>query len=76
MSDIKREFRGGYVSYNNGPGTKVEIANRVIDWFIKHQAFNGETIIQCDGPSMDAPELLASIADEVMDFEVEWDNEQ
>lgn len=45
----------------------------LIDWYFKHQSFSGEEIIQCDGPLIDAPNVLADIADDIIKFDVRWD---
>jgi hypothetical protein len=43
-----------------------------VDFYVKHQAFEGEVLMQADDPQVEAPALLAQLADEVFDFEVLW----
>lgn len=61
------------VVYDSSPKTRDAVFDRLIDWYFKHGSFNGESIIQCDDPSIDAPNILAEIADHIIKFDVRWD---
>jgi hypothetical protein len=67
----KTEFEDGTVSYNVDPQTQNAVYGEVLRWFMKHQCFHGESIMQCDEPQLTAAETLAELA-EVFQFEVEW----
>lgn len=60
------------VSYMFGPMTINAVMKRLHAYFDKHQAYNGESICQNDGPQMDAPQVLADIADDLLQFKVTW----
>jgi hypothetical protein len=51
------------VSYKDDDITKQAVFDRLIEYFKKHEAFCGETICQCNNPSIDAPNVLGDIAD-------------
>jgi len=43
----------------------------VVNWFKKYQCYSGEEIMQDDECLLNAPELLADIADDTLKFEFE-----
>jgi len=61
------------VVYNQSQEIKNAVFNRLIDWYFKHQRFSGEGIMQSDDPLIDAPVILSEIADEIIKFNVRWD---
>lgn len=69
----KTEIEDGHVSYDIGPETQREVFWKLLGFFIEQGLFTGECIMQSDSPSLDGPELLSEIADDIMKFEVEWD---
>jgi len=46
------------------------IYDKIIKYFIDHEAFSGETIMQDDDCIIDAPEVLADIADNIFKFRI------
>lgn len=42
------------------------------EYYLKHECFNGELIMQSDDPIIKAPEILSCVADDVFQFEVEY----
>lgn len=60
------------VTYNDDEATKQAVFDRVIAYFKKHDAWDGESICQRDGPLIDAPYVLADIADNIIKFDVEY----
>lgn len=61
------------VVFRNNQGIRDAVFNALIDWYFKHKSFSGESIVQCDDPSIDAPNILADIADDIIKFDVRWD---
>jgi hypothetical protein len=60
------------VSYEETDEIKQAVFDRVMKYFNKHQAFHGEVIMQMDDPIIDAPNVLADIADDIIKFKVEY----
>lgn len=52
-----------------------DVFNAVLNFFIEHQSFSGETIVQNDIIQIEAPEFLAKLA-EIFQFEVKWKDEE
>lgn len=61
------------VSFNENQELKDKVYESVLKWYIKHGRFNGESICQCDETIIDAPQLLAYIADDIFEFDVKCD---
>ena len=70
MPTIDQEFMR--VTYLDDEATKQAVFDRVMAYFTKHQAFDGESINQRDNPIIDAPSVLSDIADEILKFQVEY----
>ena len=64
------EFEDFVVSFDDSEEMKNKVFEAVINWFVKYEAFCGEIIIQCDMPNMDSPNILAKLADDVIQFDV------
>ena len=60
------------VRFMSNDATKEKVFNALIEWYKKHEAFSGGSIMQCDGPNIDAPVILGDIADDILKFDVEW----
>lgn len=65
------------ISYEDTP----EMHKRVFDYLIEnyykqHEVFDGETIQQSDDPTIDAPNVLSEIADDIIGFESTYDDEE
>ena len=70
MPTIDQEFMR--VTYLDDEATKQAVFDRVMAYFTKHQAFDGESIHQRDSTTIDAPCVLADIADNIIRFQVEY----
>ena len=70
MPTIDQEFMR--VTYLDDEATKQAVFDRVMAYFTKHQAFDGESIHQRDSTIIDAPCVLADIADNIIRFQVEY----
>lgn len=55
------------VEWKDDEETRNEVFNKLVGWYVKMESFNGESICQ-----MDAPNILAELADEVFKFKTEW----
>jgi hypothetical protein len=60
------------VRFMSNDSTKEKVFTALIEWYKKHGAFSGESICQCDGPQIDATNILSEIADDIIAFDVEW----
>ena len=74
------ERRGGpfgtvNVSYDDTPEMHKAAFDRLLRWFHTHQCYSGESIMQSDAPQITAAEMLSEIADDVIKFETEWDDD-
>ncbi len=76
---MKKEIRTKYgyiVEYEDNEEVRNEVFNRVMEFFIKHDAFAAEIIGQADNPIIDAPHVLMDIADDIIKFRyIETDTE-
>lgn len=70
MPTIDQEFMR--VTYLDDEATKQAVFDRVMAYFTKHQAFDGEGIHLRDSTTIDAPCVLADIADNIIKFQVEY----
>lgn len=59
------------VTYKDDAATKEAVFQRVMAYFVKHEAFFGESIQQRDATIIAAPDVLADIADDIIGFEIE-----
>ena len=60
------------VEFDETPELKEEVYNRVLGFFIKMEAFSGESIMQSDEPQIEAAPFLSDLADDVFKFDVDW----
>lgn len=60
------------VSLKDHSVSPTEVMRKLLDWYVKHQSFCGESIMQNDDCHMDAVEILANLADNHFKFEEEW----
>lgn len=70
MAEIKNSEYD--VTYNCNAEIKDAVFNEVMQFFLKHEAFSGEVIIQTDDTIIEAPGVLAEIADRIIEFKVTW----
>jgi hypothetical protein len=62
------------VVYCANQETKQKVFDAVINWYLENELFSGEAIMQSDRGIEGAPELLSDIADDILQFEVEYDD--
>lgn len=65
-----------FVSYEDTLEMRDEVFNRVLNFYVEHQCFFGEVLMQADNPQIEAPNFLAEMLDEVFMFEVEYKDEE
>ncbi len=70
---MKIKIDGGIVRYNDDKLTRDIVFRRIVDFFLKTGCFNGECCLQNDICQLEAPELLAGLADDILQFEVKDD---
>ena len=58
------------VTFPDDQATKDAVFERVVKFFLDHEVFSGESVMQCDAPQVEAPVLLSEIADDVLCFDV------
>lgn len=58
-------------TFDDSEEAKQAVFQKLLTFFTFHEAFSGESVMQCDGPQIAAPELLSEIADEIFKFKVE-----
>ena len=63
------------VTYNDDEKTRKAVFDAVIKLFVEHTSFDGESIIQSDWASIDGPEFLADLADDILKFDVKYEDE-
>lgn len=67
---------GMTITYKDDQATRDAVFEKVLAWFIEMESFNGECVIQNDGPSIDAPNLLGDLADDFFEFDVEFEEDE
>lgn len=60
------------VSYDDSQEVKNAVFQKVLDWFNEQEAYSGESIAQSDGCQIAMSELLETIADKIIKFDVKW----
>lgn len=65
--EIKTKY-GDIVTYNDTQEIRDAVFERVMKYFIEHEAFFGESIHQSDDPIIDAPNVMSDIADDIIKF--------
>ena len=60
------------LTYKNDEETRNKVFNRVIKYFLENESYSGESIYQMDQPQIDAIELVANLADEIIKFKHKW----
>jgi hypothetical protein len=56
------------VQFEETPELKEKVYQAVLDYYKKHQSYAGEVIMQNDECQINAPSVLADIADEIFKF--------
>lgn len=63
-------LKDSVITYDDSPKVRDAVFDKLIAWYFKHQSFEGKSIVQCDDPAMDAPNILADLADDIIKFDV------
>lgn len=67
------EIRGEYsLKYLYSDEVKNKIFKRLMRYYNKYEAYDGETIMQSDDPQIYAPEVLSDIAENIIEFDVTY----
>ena len=69
---MKIETKNYFVTFEDTPEMHKKVFDRLIEFFKKHESFRGESVMQCDNPQIEAPGVLADIADDIIKFEVAY----
>lgn len=68
---MKFETTNAIIEVDDSPAVIANVFKRVIEFYEKHESFNGESVFQNDGPSIEASEFMSTLADE-LNFKVIW----
>jgi len=68
----KMETEDFIVTFDDSDKTKEEVFEAVVKFFKDNESFNGESVMQCDEPIINAPYAFADIADSIIKFKVEY----
>ena len=71
-TEFKTEDGEISVKYEDSPEMHKAVFDRVIDFFKKHESFNGECIMQSDNPTIDSRQFTSDVAYDIIKFEVEY----
>ena len=60
-----REFRleDFIVEFDETPELKQAVYDEVLKWFIKHELFHGEAVMQTDKGNIESVEIMTQLAD-------------
>jgi hypothetical protein len=67
---VTREFEDFVVEYDDSEQVRDRVFNRLMEFLHEHNLYNGEVILQSDSIQLDAPDFLADLIDNVIQFEV------
>lgn len=57
------------IAFIASTATKDAVFERVVAFFLKHEAFCGESVMQRDAPQIEGPVMLSELVDDVLRFE-------
>ncbi len=70
MKIVKKDL---IVEYKDDYDTKNAVFNALIAWYMKHKTFDFESImLQDENSQLEAPYILANIADKIIKFDVKY----
>ena len=69
---MKIETKNYVVTFEDTPEMHKKVFDRVVQFYKDHESFHWECIMQCDNPQIEAPSVLADIADDIIKFEVAY----
>lgn len=67
---MKYKFDDYTVIHSSTPEMHKAVFDAVMNYFLAHKAFHGEVIVQSDDCVIDAPNVMAHIADDIIKFKV------
>jgi hypothetical protein len=67
------KFEDGSVTYDNSEKAIYRLQQVMLEWYTKHDAWDGEIIFQSDDCLITAPELVAEVADKVFKFKAKYE---
>lgn len=59
------------VTFEYNDKVAYAVFRKLLDWYIKHDSFCGESLQQRDEPQLDAINVLSAIADDIIKFDSE-----
>ncbi|MCK5601995.1 hypothetical protein KAR91_09005 [Candidatus Pacearchaeota archaeon] len=62
------------VSFNDSDEVRDAVFEKVLEYFEEYECFCGESIMQSDDPIIYAPHYMSQIADDIIKFNVEWED--
>lgn len=68
------KIENGIVEYNDSKEIKNLVFDKLMEYFNKYEVYSGETIMQCDELHMEVPEVLSDIADNIIKFNVKFND--
>ncbi len=68
---MKIETENYIAEFNDSQEIKEKVFQKVLEYFKEHEAFSGESILQSDNPIIEAPHVMAEIADDIIKFKYE-----
>ena len=60
------------IEFNETNKLKEAVYKKILKWYFKHRKFCGDGIMQSDDTTIDAPELLSDIADDLFKFKIKY----
>lgn len=75
MAICTKKIDGATITYYDDQATRNAVFEKLLAWFLKFKAFNGDTIFQCDAPNLDSPNVLGEIADDIFKFDAVYDED-
>lgn len=72
---MRIEHKGLTIDYDDSQQAKDKAFQLLLDYYLKHTVFDGESINQMDAPQIDAPILLSRIAKQAFKFDVDYKDE-
>ncbi len=61
----------GTVIYKDDVATRNAVYEKVLAFFMEQECFSGECCYQCDNVQLESPDLLAELADDIFEFDVQ-----
>lgn len=73
---MKHTTKNCEVTYDDSIEAKACVFDAVIAFFIKHEAFDGETCSQSDRVILDCYDFLSELTDDIIKFDVHWNEKE